>query len=555
MKLRSFLSVLLGVVLAVLLAGVAGAYWLATGKATPVATVTTTATPTVAQPSAAMFIARQSPLVASLLVNPEQLESFWLTRTQPDHRKALQEQLQNLQSSLFATAGLNYDRDLKSWLGNEVTFAITTPDIDRDAANGLQAGHLLVLTVQDADLARTALQNFWQRRTKTPVTESFAGVELVQSASKPGFTSAMVGDRYVLFANDAKVLRDALNAVQVPELSIERSFDYQQALEKFSEPKLGFIFSNLTRLPADAPISLNWPLLNDASATYESLIAVLQPDAQGVRVDTMLLKAPGAPASAAPDLLNLSQMLTLVPDGASFAVINQDLQATRQQWSRSELARPAWVSPLQQSWTTVQQQWGMQISETILDRVTGPYVIAQIPRSDRPRPDWVLVTQQSPDLQEGLTQLDQMAQQQGMSLGSFELGDQTIYAWTKLTTTKTSSQTGLTSLTAEVQGVRTTAGDYEILATSLEAMQQVLQSTQSPKTTSDLKTAAAQIQTPNAGYFYFSQSSLDALLKSLPVADRLQRQLTASLRSVTLSSYGTDETSQRSVAVLHLKEN
>lgn len=558
MKFRSFLSVLLGAVLVVLLAGAAGAYWLATGRSVPVAASTarptatvTTATPTLSQPGAALFIPRQSLLVASLLVNPDQLESFWLARTQPDNRKAVQEQLQDLQAELFATAGLDYDRDLKPWLGNEVTFAVTTADIDRDAANGLQSGHLLVLAIQDPDQARTALENFWQRRSKTTVTDTFAGVELVQSASKPGFTSAIVGDRYVLFANDIRVLRSALNAVQVPELSIERDFDYQQAFEKFSEPKLGFLFSNLNR-PAEAAQLLNLPLLNDTS--YDSLMAILQPETLGVRVDTVLLKSPDAPLSTAPAKRDLSNLLTFVPDGASFAIVNQDLQTGRQQWLNGGLTQQDWLKPLQQSWTTVQQRWRMPLAETIFDRITGPYVVAQIPRSDRSRPDWVLVTQQSPELQEGLTQLDQMAQQQGMSLGSFELADQTIYAWTKLTTSKTTAQTGPTSLTAEVQGVRTSSGAYEILATSLEAMEQVLKSQQSPNIPSDLKIAARQIQTPNAGYFYFSQPSLADLLKALPVADRLKRQLGASLYSATLSNYGTDETGQRSVAVLHLKQ-
>jgi len=49
---------------------------------------------------------------------------------------------------LLANTGLDYRRDIQPWLG-EITLAVTTIDIDRDAQNG-QPGYLMALATNAA---------------------------------------------------------------------------------------------------------------------------------------------------------------------------------------------------------------------------------------------------------------------------------------------------------------------------------------------------------------------------------------------------------------------
>lgn len=556
MKLRSFFSALSGVVVTLMLLGAVGAYWL-TAKGS--AQLPPQATP---HPTAAMFVSRQSPAMVSLLVNPDRLESFWLAESSPANRRELQSNLNQLRQSLFANTGLDYNRDLKSWLGNEVTFALTTPDVDRDPSNGAQPGYLWVLTADDPQLAQETVQGFWQRRAtaKDLVLEQFAGVQLIYAASKkntgiqPNLTSAVVGDRYVLFANYPKVLREALNNVQVPDLSLDRNFTYQQALEKFSDRQLGILFVNF----AQPGIwfkgqSLDLPGSSTESPLYDGLIAALKPVPQGLLADTVLLTtAPDAQPVQRATVTDMSSILKFIPSSSTLAIAGQDLQQTWDNWLNSWEKNPLGIS-LQPALATLQRQWNTPFPEA-LSWVTGSYALAQLSSASHSQPDWIFVAQQSAESSEGVTHLDQLAQQQGISLGSFLLGEQKIYAWTKLTpTSQGRNKPGSTALQAKIQGVHTTIGNYEVFATSLEAMEQALAAqTTAAAPPTDLQMAIAQLQTPNQGYLFLNQASFEQLLQSIQAGEAIKKQLASNLRSAVISSYGTDETGVRGAVLLHL---
>lgn len=576
MKLRSFYSALIGVVVVLLLASAAGAYWLTAGPAAPVVAKVQPVRARPTRPTGTMFVSRQAPVMLSLLANPEQLTDAWVAEATPARRKLLQSELEQVPQTLFSELDLDYERDLKAWLGNEVTFALMSADIDRDAANGAQPGYLLVLSVDQPQQAQEAMRAFWQRRSpKDQVTEQFAGIEIVtagsEDATEPNLTSAMIGSQYVLFANAPQVLRMAINNAQVPDLSLEKSFTYQQALEqvgvsksgefksgefksgesKLGEPKLGYLFADLsqTGLPLAGPLADLLPsTLTDPSVTdpgveasaleqsppqkpqpYASLIAALRSTPTGLLADTVLVAAEPT-AAPAPRLVDASALLKFVPTLSSLAVASQNLLQTWQQWQW--LLEPTWKPGLQ----TLQQQMGITLPEAASSWVQGKFALAQVPHPGA-APDWLLVTEQSPEISAGLLELDQLAQAKGMSLGSFELNGRSVYAWTKLI-----PQGG--SLQAEVQGVRTQSGNYEVLATSLEALEQAL----SPNLTAFQQ---AQFQVPNQGYLYFNRSALEQAASANGL--KLKPNLLNGVRSALISSYGKTETGTRGTILLNLK--
>jgi len=83
--------------------------------------------------------------MVSLLVNPDRLESFLAAR--PGQRRRARQEL-NQKTNLLANTGLDYQRDIQPWLGDEITLAVTTIDIDRDEQNGRQPGSLMALATK-----------------------------------------------------------------------------------------------------------------------------------------------------------------------------------------------------------------------------------------------------------------------------------------------------------------------------------------------------------------------------------------------------------------------
>jgi hypothetical protein len=211
----------------------------------------------VANPTAAIFVPKQSPAMVSLLVSPARLEAFRQLVARPIARRRARAELNQIENSLLLNTDINYQRDIQPWLGDEITLAVTSLDFDRNPANATQPGYLLVVKTKDGERAREFLQLFYSKQAATSVDdivfEKYKGVNLIyrrplsqieastngsgspQSPLPEALTSAVVGDRFVLFANHPKVLRDALNNVQAANLSLEDDHEYQQMLETLSE--------------------------------------------------------------------------------------------------------------------------------------------------------------------------------------------------------------------------------------------------------------------------------------------------------------------------------
>jgi hypothetical protein len=573
MKTRSFVSVLLSIVLVLLLAGGAGAYWLVSRN--PLMLLEGVEP---AAPGASVFVSRQSPVVVSLLVHPDRLSAFGLAITPPSQRKRVQAQWQHFRQELFGNSQFDYKQDIQPWLGNELTFAVTTPDIDRDITNGEQPGYLLAAAVRDAARAEQSIQTYWQRQATKGVDltfEQFAGVNLVYgnpaeplsgSRLADGFSSlatAQIGDRFVLFANQPKVLRDAINNLQVPELSLSQSESYQQALQHLSQPHIGVAFVHLPQLATwlgDTPTSPS-PL---ASPTFDSLLMALQLDEQGIIADTQLLTAPDkAIKSVKPTLSQPVQSLQYVPATSPFVVAGRDLQ---QGWTQLEAGLEGY-EPLQtllhRPLDPLVQRWGIDLAE-IVGWVKDEYVLGLLPRADGSEADWIFVTKQSPNLSNNLAQLDQKAQQQGISTGHFTIADQPVTAWTKLSTVRRTPSRGgkheVMTVQAEVQGVHASVGEYEIFATSLDAISQALEANQNSLFITDrFQQEIAALPSPNNGYLFVDWMSLkDELnLSSSPLSELKDRlaflePVMDELRTLTFSSDGSSTHSAQGTVFLRL---
>ncbi|KGF71796.1 hypothetical protein DO97_15550 [Neosynechococcus sphagnicola sy1] len=562
MKPRSFFSFLAATVLVLLLIGIVGLFWLRSHNP-----LTLLQGGKLSHPEAAILIPKQSPMVASLLVNPDRLEQLPLVLAAPGERRHLRSEIRQLRQRLLGSTGLDYQQEIQPWLGSEVTLAITTWDVDRNPDNGQQPGYLLAVATQDPQKAREFLQIFWQKQAiagQDLIFEQYQGVKLIhaqapvdvlanpkvkQRQPQPPnpippttLTTAVVGDRFVLFANYPKVAKDAINNVQAPDLNLATATNYQQAVKSLPQGQIGWVFLNLPQLGTWTGASqLQNP--DTPEPLYDSLAIALGLHPQGLLAEIAFLGAPGQTlAATVPSLSQPVEALQYLPGGSLLTLSGTNLNNLWTQLTASVSGYPALASLLQQSLTNVQQQWGLDLPETIFSWVTDEYALGLLPTSTQP--DWIFVTQRSPAATSAIAHLDEIARDQGYGTSPLNLQGQQVSAWTKLTAAPpvAAEKTANLQLQAQVQGVHATLGKYEIFATSVEAMRAAIHRATSGSllTTAPFQQAIAPLPTPNNGYVYLDwQGSQSFLERSFPLFQWVKiigTPMLDHLRTVSLNS-------------------
>lgn len=582
-----------------------------------------------AEPSAAMFVPKRSPLMLSLVVNPNRLSGGgWL----PGPGKRARAELRSLRDGLLAPAGLDYRKDLRPWIGDEVTLAVTDLDLDREGDNGRQPGYLLALATRRPQRAREFLQLYWQRRAADGTRLAFEQVSgarmvFVDSPSAPLETSddssparqsvatALVGDRYVLFANDPKVLRSAINHVQVPELNLLNAPRYRRALEALTGPRLAVGFANFQTLGSwivDQGLTVSkTPLPSQPAGLYDAVALGLGTTRSGVLADVALLKRDAAsrleiPAESEqgagdspmvgpdtrpdtrPDTVRPTDLPTVrptdpptdpraalkyLPSNTAIAASSDHLDQFWQGTQRVLKAYPAIATVVNRAIGHLESDWDVNFTQEIFPWVQGAYALGELERPQGPS-DWVFVVERTrPEAQAGIAHLDDLARQQGYSIGTLTLADRPVTAWTKLKPEgqQDSADKALRALVRGVHGpvgptaVETpdkdsadvaTNNQYEVFATSLEAMEAVLQASgdQALANSQGFRAAIAPLPKTNQGYLHLNWAESEATLSQqvpfIQVLKLTAEPLFRHLQSITLSGYPATEETQRTAIAL-----
>jgi Protein of unknown function (DUF3352) len=536
MRQRSFLGLIAAGVL-VLLLGIAGFYWFFTKNPLPV-------TASNSQAGAAIFVSKQAPAMVSMLVNPERLEAF------EDNGE-----LSKLKTSLLANTGIDYKQDIQPWLGNEITLAVTTLDIDRDSENGRQLGYLMALATNKPEKSREFVNLLFSKRVLAGANltvEEYKGIKLIYDDSQPEklLAGAAVGDEFVLFANDPKVLRDAINNVQAPDLNLNSSTQYQKATKQVPKDSLAVAFLNL-------PVVAEWQGLKLPEQIYNSQIVSLALPNKGLLAETSLL--------ASEDILTSSEQLSqpvealqYIPASAGLAISGSNLSNLNNSdlaklWKQITVAVSAsgekLISTLLQPLGDVEKRWGINFAQDIFNWVPGEYALALLPRQEQTTPDWIFVLEKSEATPEGISHLDAIASSSGLTTTSLDLDQQKIFTWTELKTVTKNSDDAKNrksfAIEAKVYAAHTNLGNYEIFTSNLETMDEALKTKEySLIENRNFQDSIAAIPRPNQGYVYLdwtkSQKLLEQELPILKLVKVIGKPFFNNLRSLTISSYGSE---------------
>ncbi len=561
MKLRSFFSFLVVGVLALLALSAGGFYWLTTQ--TPLNLLNGGPTTT---PAAAVFVSKQAPLLVSMLVNPDRIEALRQVFATPAERNRSHAEFEQIKKSLLVNTNLDYSRDIQPWIGDEITFAIATPDIDRDRNNGQQTGFLLALSSQNSDRSQKFLDSYWQKQsviTKAVQFEQYKGVKLtykespkinqksqpvspfnplnLPSSSLPSsFATALISDssnsennhNFVLFANNPKVLRDAIDNVQVANLNLNNTPEYQKALQQLNQGRIALGFVNIPQ-----PETEKTPQLS-----LNSLAVAVGVNRRGLVAQTALVTS--RENTTIPTLSEPVQALKYIPSASPFAVASTDLSNFWTELSSAVATNPEVSKLADRTLADIQTAWGINLPQDIFNWVKGEYALAVLPGASNS--DWIFAAETSADSQKAIARLDEIARSKEYSIGSFTLRNQKITAWTQLTTNPNSGtgEKRKSAIETEAKGVRATVGKYEIFTTSVEAMDEALKAaeTGSLMANQDFQTSIEPLPLSNDGYFYLDwPSSRGIWEKQIPLLRLIElsaRPFFDHLRSLTITSTG-----------------
>lgn len=563
MKLRSFFSFLIAGVLVLLALSAGGFYWLSTK--TPLNLLAGGPTTT---PAAAVFVSKQSPVLVSMLVNPDRLEALRQIFASPEERSRSHAEFEQIKKSFLVNTGLDYSRDIQPWIGDEITFATTTPDFDdRELNNGKQTGFLLAVSSQNADRSQEFLTSYWQKESRkektvqsevykgvkiyykeSPITNpkkdsiwSFNSLSLPNSTLPPSFATAAIGgssdsgsnSSFVLFANSPNVLRDAIDNVESANRNLNNSPNYQKALQQLTQGRIALGFVNLPQ-PATE---------KNPQVSPNSLAVAIGVNRRGLLAQTALVTS--GDKTAIPTLSAPVQALQYIPSASPFTVASTDLRNFWTDLSSAVSTNTEASKLVDRAIADLQENWGVNLPQDIFNWVQGEYALAVVPSSSN-TPDWIFAAEKSADAQKAIDKLDEIARSKEYSIGNFTLRNQKITAWTQLTTSQSYDvkNKSKSAIETEAKGVRATVGKYEIFTTSVEAMDAALKAaeTGSLVANQDFQTSIEPLPPANDGYFYLDWPSSRAIWeKQIPLLRLIElsaRPLFDHLRSLTVTSTG-----------------
>lgn len=565
MKRRSISTVLLAVIVLPLVLLIAGVAW--SKNYDPFKALSKSSSSV--NPTTSLFVAQNAPISLSLTVNPDRLLSvspkllnFGKPKTQGD--------LENLRDSLLGLGTLDYKTSIMPWLGDELTVAVTSRSVDRTLADSRQPGYLLALKTNDAIASRAFLREFWRvRALTTQQTETYKGSEITygqvkNSQLKNGqlkdsgvqlsdvtFTlaSAIVGNQYVLFANSPKVLKNAINNVQVPSLNLQGNEQYQRAVGAIDSKHLGILYINLpefTALTGDDSIVRSLVQLPEVSPiTYSTMAMGLRGSRSGLILDTVLVPDNELGSESDRETVQTKaiqtkaktlDILNVLPDRSMAVAIGNNLAELWPTISHTIKGYSALEALQNQALKPLEADSQLNLIQDIFQWVKGDYGFTIAPIKPNQPTQWVFaVKRDGQEIEQGIAKLDKIARDRGLTIGPVKLGDQTVQAWTQLSSSEN------TQLAANTIAAHTTIGNYEVFSTSLKMLENLAnQSEKKLNQSSDWTLATREIDNPNQGYVYIDWNSVQPLLEKqvpgLRLIQVLAQPIVTHLKSLTISA-------------------
>lgn len=156
----------------------------------------------------------------------------------------LEEKLHELAQRLLGDAGLDYEADVRGWLGNQVSVAISF-ELTAMAPSRM----LALVAVKDAPEARAALGRILATGDVSATVRSYEGVDVLDAGS----VAFAVLDDLMLIGESADAVESALDADAGRTASLADSSGFRSSMRALPADHLGAAYIDLRRLGTIAP--------------------------------------------------------------------------------------------------------------------------------------------------------------------------------------------------------------------------------------------------------------------------------------------------------------
>ena len=503
-------------------------------------------------PQGTAFVTKQSPLMVSLLLNPQQINSLVKFVPRSNESKNVMAGMEKLRTTLLTQAQIDSLDDIKDWIDDEVTFAVTSLDYDDDRDNGTQPGYLLAVKNNDRQLASQFLQTYYTpeivggNENSQLTFDEYQGVNIIYRYPTNSFSrvkklaAAVVGD-FVLFANDLPVLIDAINNAQAADLNLDHDLDYQNSIATLPKNKVGVVYLNL---PNTSAWITNKPEIEDVANT-QSLTLTLQLNNYGVMTRSALFT--GQENDKATTFDSVPNSLKYVSDESILTIAGFNLQELGIDIKTEAGVNNPFAQILTQIISPLDSSLPFNLEEDVFAKVSGEYALSLTIKEEQNTLDWFFVNELMEEQGALSPTFDEMAQSSDLSIGNLPIEEDSVVTWTKLITSDDDSSS---VLEAEIKGVHTEVDNYEILSSSVGLLSDSLSKSSGRLLKSNAwEKSIDALPRENNGYLYLKWKPLKPyLVRRLPLLKIVElgfKPLFDNLDSVTVTDEGVEEGIQK----------
>lgn len=158
---------------------------------------------------------------------------------------SLDQKIHEITGRLLGQAGVNYEADVRPWLGNQVSLAVRPDGVDPD-----QADVLLVIGVADAVAAADALPQLAADLELAGQSETYEGAELFVTET----TSWALLDDVLLVGSTPEAVRRGLDADAGRTPSLAGSSRFDRAMDTVAADHLASLYLDLAAFGAGAGV-------------------------------------------------------------------------------------------------------------------------------------------------------------------------------------------------------------------------------------------------------------------------------------------------------------
>ncbi|BBD65665.1 hypothetical protein NIES4072_06580 [Nostoc commune NIES-4072] len=332
----------------------------------------------------------------SLTTDPQQwqkLREFGTKETQAE----LDRNLVELRDRFLTNNGYDFQKDIASWVGNDVTIAILAPAIasiaapkpvttNEDAANDQQS-MVMVLPVKNPEIAKNILAQPKTLKQGKWIDRVYQGIAIKQSQGQAGenFSAALLDGRFLVITDSPKATERAIDAYK-NQTSLATTGGFAENFPKIADyQRFGQFYVNVPTAAKIAAASPNRPIPAQVLAQLQNnqaLAGTMTLEAEGIRFKGVSWLNPNSQRVLAVEN-NAGQMQNRVPAETLMMLSGGNLQRLWGDYVLTSQGNP--LSPIapEQLRSGIKSLTTLDLDKDLLSWMKGEFSLSVIPTTPK----------------------------------------------------------------------------------------------------------------------------------------------------------------------------